>query len=102
MAVYQWITGTAEDSLQTAIIPRLVTTQFRIDDSGTTDVQISALYSPKEIVTYWSGVRMLATWLNFSERTIKIEVRSDEPMLRVNTHCERSARELMRAIPPIY
>lgn len=102
MAVYQWITKTDKDNLHDAMAKKIKETQFRIEKSGTTEMQISALYTPKEIVRYWSGVRMLASWMNFSARTIKIEVRSDEPTLRANTHCENSAKELKKVFPSIH
>jgi hypothetical protein len=102
MALYQWITKVGEDNLYDAIGNRLKNTDFTIDTAATTSMQISAVYTPKEIVRYWSGVRMLATWINPISRTIRIEVRSDEPMLRASTHCERSAQELMKVFPSIY
>ena len=102
MAVYEWIIKTDQDDLYDAVAKKLKDTNFKVEKSGTTEMQISAVYTPKEIVRYWSGVRMLATWLNFNARTIKIEVRSDEPMLRANTHCERSAKELMKLLPPLF
>lgn len=101
MATYEWITSTDEDQLFEAIAQKLKATNFKIEKSGTTTMQISAVYTPKEIVRYWSGVRMLATWMDYSRRRIRIEVRSDEPMLRANTYCKRSAIELMKVLPPV-
>lgn len=101
MAMYQWITHTDKDELFDAVSERINKSRFRIEKQGTTPVQILAVYTPLEIVRYWSGVRMLATWVDRNAKTIKIEVRSDEPMLRVNTHCEEGAKELMKFFPPI-
>ena len=102
MAVYQWVTKTDKDNLHDAMAKKIKETDFKIERIGTTEMQISALYTPKEILRYWSGVRMLATWVDRNAKTIKIEVRSDEPMLRQHTHCERSAKELMKVFPSIY
>ena len=102
MAVYQWDAKTDKNNLHDAMAKKIKETDFRIEKIGTTEMQISALYTPKEIVRYWSGVRMLASWMNFSAGTIKIEVRSDEPMLRPDTLCERCAKELVKVFPSIY
>ena len=102
MAVYQWVTKTDKNNLLDAIAKKIEETHFRIEKIGTTEMQVSALYTPKETMRYWSGVRMLASWMNFSAGTIKIEVRSDEPMLRPDTHCERSAKELIKVFPSVY
>ena len=100
MAFIMWITEASEQDIQPALEQALKVAGFKIDEGGTTEMQVSALKDPSHKGGYWSNVRLVAMWENKSHKRIRIELRSDEPMLRPKTHCEESARKLQELLPP--
>ena len=101
MAVCEWVTKLESSSIRAALADVLDECGFIVDDVATTEKQVSAICNPKVVAGYWSGVRLIALWSNEDRQHAKIEVRSDEPTLRLNTHCEQRATALMRTLPPI-
>ena len=51
-------------------------------------------------INYKSKVNVLISWSDKSKRECSVEVRSDDPYLRRDTHCERISSQLRKLIPP--
>jgi len=95
-----WIAVADQLDIRVALEEALSIAGFNIDEGGTTSQQLSALKDPSLVGGYWSNVRLVAMWEDRSHKRIRIELRSDEPMLRPKTHCEESARKLRELLPP--
>lgn len=95
-----WIAVADQLDIRAALEEALSIAGFNIDEGGTTSQQLSALKDPSLVGGYWSNVRLVAMWEDRSHKRIRIELRSDEPMLRPKTHCEESARKLQELLPP--
>jgi hypothetical protein len=101
LAFAAWTAEVSHDDILAALDQALTTSGFHIDEGGTTSMQVSALKDPSVVGGYWSNVRLVAMWENKSLNRVRIEIRSDEPLLRATTHCSESAKELQQLLPPI-
>ena len=100
MAFTAWTASVDHHDIRSAIDAALRSAGFAIEDSGTTAMQLSALKRPELVGGSWSNVRLVAMWENKSQKRLRIELRSDEPMLRPTTHCTETARALQGLLPP--
>lgn len=101
MAFTAWIASVNHHDIRVAIDQALTAAGFIIEETGTTPMQVSALKSPSLVGGSWSNVRLVAIWDNQHQQRLRIELRSDEPMLRSQTHCSESAKRLQELLPPV-
>ena len=101
MASYRWTTSASDEQILAAVSNQIKTAGFEIDTSGTTDQQISAFRSIDSVDGYWAIVKLIASWKCRRQKHISIELRSDEPHLRLGNNCEKSAIELLKLLPPV-
>jgi hypothetical protein len=96
-----WTAKASDLDVRGSVERELIAAGFTVDEGGTTSMQVSALKDPCVVGGYWSNVRLLVMWENRNMKKIRIELRTDEPAFRPDTHCKGAARELQKLLPPL-
>ncbi len=99
MAYFQYISQVNGASLQKSFEGLLESSGLRISKEFSNPEQIFAEENSNRN-GYKTKVKVLISWSDKSTKQCSIEVRSDEPFLKANTHCERVKHLLHSIIPP--
>ena len=99
MAFFQYLAEVDGDCLFSSFTQVLENTGLYISNDFSSTAQIFAECKSLH-VDYKSKVNVLISWSDKSKRECSVEVRSDEPYLRRDTHCEQVHSQLREVIPP--
>ena len=99
MAYFQYECSTDNDCLLTSFKSLLENAGLLVSDEFSSDFQIFAESRAGQL-NYKSKVKVLISWADRSVRTCSVEVRSDEPLLKRDTFCEKVVNDLRGLIPP--
>jgi len=99
MAYFQYHSETDKDCLLTCFKSLLENAGFFVSDEFSSAVQVFA-ENQSDQADYKTKVKVLISWSDKTDRVFSVEVRSDEPLLKRDTSCEKVANKLRVLIPP--
>ncbi len=99
MAYFQYQSETDKDCLLTCFRGLLENAGLTVSEEFSSDVHVFAESQIGQI-DYKTKVKVFISWLDKSVRTCSVEVRSDEPLLKRDTSCEKVVNQLRALIPP--
>lgn len=99
MALFEWHTTLQAQDLCSQLRAGITSLGLVIDPLTSNHVQLFASDPVDTPMRHASRVTVLAAWTNQAQGEVKIEVRSQEPMLRKGTRCETTALALQRLFP---
>tara|TARA_B100000700_G_C14892568_1_gene783436 strand:- start:53 stop:427 length:375 start_codon:yes stop_codon:yes gene_type:complete len=99
MAYFHYESKTDNDCLLTSFRGLLENAGLLVSDEFSSDVQVFAESQSGEI-NYKSKVKVFISWVDKRVRTCSVEVRSDEPLMKRDTSCEKVVNDLRALIPP--
>tara|TARA_B100000700_G_C14546173_1_gene624351 strand:+ start:104 stop:448 length:345 start_codon:yes stop_codon:yes gene_type:complete len=99
MAFFQYLCKADEESLLQSFKSRLQSVNLEVSNKFSSHAEIYAESVDSDLNSY-SKVKVIISWINKKDRCCEIEIRSDEPSLKRNTHCERITTQLKNIIPP--
>ncbi len=98
MAYFQYLSQIDSDCLLSSFQHLLEEAGLSISEEFSSHAQIFAEDNNEK--SYHSKVKVLISWSDKNLRQCSIEVRSDEPLLKRGTSCERLTSQLRNLIPP--
>ena len=101
MAVFKWLTRISGENLIEAVQQDLESIGLVINHEVSSCCQLYAVDPATGRLQPGQRVQVIATWSDRPSGEILIEVRSDEPMLRPQSRCERLAKQLQASLEPI-
>ena len=99
MAFFQYLSEVEGDCLFSSFTSVLQNAGLDISKDFSSPAQIFAECKSTD-ADYKSKVNVLISWSDKSKRECCVEVRSDEPYLKRDTHCEKIHSQLQDLIPP--
>tara|TARA_B100001996_G_C18100918_1_gene377302 strand:+ start:96 stop:437 length:342 start_codon:yes stop_codon:yes gene_type:complete len=99
MAYFHYQSETDKDCLLASFKSLLENADLLVSEEFSSDVQVFA-ESKSEALDYKTKVKVFISWIDKRVRICSVEVRSDEPLLRRNTSCEKVMNQLRDLIPP--
>ena len=101
MALFEWHTRLRSDNLERELRQGIESLGLVVDESTTSHAQLFACDPHDHRIHYAHRVSVIAAWTNQRSGEVKIEVRSQEPMLKKETRCQTLATALQRLFPDL-
>jgi hypothetical protein len=101
MALFEWHTNLRSDNLQSELRNGIESLGLVVDESATSHAQLFACDPHDQGIHYAERVSVIAAWTNQRSGEVKIEVRSQEPLLRKQTRCQTLAAALQQLFPDL-